>query len=206
MSEFWTTVLSTAGASAIISGVITSVASILLQHRYDEKIESFKADLSKMLNEDQTRFNLWYQEKAEAIKILYKDFSETYYLLQHLVSVETDSSWQQDAVDKKKEEDETLKQLAICAKTSFRKWLHLRLYLDDNDNSKIRAYFSFEVRFVDSCKKRLSVSDIEYFIRNKDEICLSLSSIMDELRMQFRETLIGQSDIVSIDQGKDSAK
>ena len=89
-SEFWTTVLSTAGASAIISGVITSVASILLQHRYNKKIESFKADLSKMLNEDQTKFNWWYLEKAKAIKTIYANLSSMSFLLQKLHSIETD--------------------------------------------------------------------------------------------------------------------
>jgi len=206
MSEFWTTVLSTAGASAIISGVITSVASIWLQHRYDEKIESFKADLSKILNEDQTRFNLWYQEKAQAIKTLYKEFSEINYLLHHLVLLETESVWQQNINVKNQEKEKTLDQIVSCVKKTFREWEYLKLYLDDKDNSKIMDFFWREFRVIILYQECINASDLDFIIKNGKEIRISLSSVMEELRKQFRETLMGQSDIASVDQRKDSTK
>lgn len=75
MNEFWTTVLSTAGAaacaSAIVSGVITSIASIWLQHVYDKKLEEHKEHVQKKIDKHQIQFEYWHKEKAKAIKEFY---------------------------------------------------------------------------------------------------------------------------------------
>lgn len=189
MNGFWTTVLSTAGASAIISGVITSVASIWLQHRYNRKIESFKADLSKMLNEDQTRFNWWYLEKAKAIKAIYANLATASYLLQKIHSIETDPRWQINQQTQNQSRQETLFLLIDALEKNTKDWFQLRLFFEEKDDFHIQDNILDEAHFLEFYVLRLANNKIED-LRNIGPVLLNeIEGKMRLLRSTFRDTL-----------------
>lgn len=189
MSEFWTTVLSTAGASAIISGIITSVASIWLQHRYNKKIESFKADISQMLNEKQTRFNWWYLEKAKAIKTIYANLATASYLLQKIHSIETDPRWQINQQTQDKSRQETLFLLIDTLEKNTKDWFQLRLFFEEKDDFHIQDNILDEAHFLEFYVLRLANNKIED-LRNLGPVLLDeIEGKMKLLRNAFRDTL-----------------
>ena len=189
MNEFWTTVLSTAGASAIISGIITSVASIWLQHRYNKKIESFKADISQMLNEKQTRFNWWYLEKAKAIKTIYANLATASYLLQKIHSIETDPRWQINQQTQDKSRQETLFLLIDALEKNTKDWFQLRLFFEEKDDFHIQDNILDEAHFLEFYVLRLANNKIED-LRNLGPVLLDeIEGKMKLLRNAFRDTL-----------------
>ena len=189
MNEFWTTVLSTAGASAIISGIITSVASIWLQHKYNRKIESFKADLSQMLNEKQTRFNWWYLEKAKAIKTIYANLADMRYLLQKLHSIETDPNWKSNQQYYEKTRQETYLSFLAATEKNSKDWLNLRLFFDRNDDYNIAKSISVEADFFAFHLDRVTKNEIEDLIKKEPEMLYEVEKMMTQLRDDFQVTL-----------------
>ena len=139
MNEFWTTVLSTAGAaacaSAIVSGVITSVASIWIQHIYDRKLEEHKAEVQKKIDEHQIQFKYWYDEKAKAIKELHSNAGELFYSLCTLHVIESKGPQQWDSNKREEAENELKKQICLKMQTTINEWIKLRLFLNDNEDS-----------------------------------------------------------------------
>ena len=194
MNEFWTTVLSTAGAaacaSAIVSGVITSVASIWLQHIYDKKLADHQAKVQKQIDDYQIRFRYWHEEKAKAIKILFNDFVNMYSVLLKLMICAQDYDGSDSAII---ERSKLLQEYALSLEQGSTDWMRLTLYLNDKSNQDISSFIKKQRVFSDLyvlCVKNNNMDDV---IKKGDNILSEISVKLGDLRKQFRETLLAQN-------------
>lgn len=189
MSEFWTTVLTTAGAAAlassIISGIITSAANIWLQYRYDRKLEKVKADVQAMLDEHHIQFEYWHKEKANAVKTLYRDFTELSSSLQKVLACEKADN-KNDAVIKR--ETMAMHYLTSITQQSFDDWRVLSLYLNDADNDKIAKFIASAISFSDLYDPNVNSFESTIVEQGK-AIFTETTTRLYDLRVQFRKTL-----------------
>ena len=145
MNEFWTTVLSTAGAaacaSAIVSGVITAVASIWLQHIYDKKLADHQAKVQKTIAEHQTKFNWWYEEKAKAVKEFYYCAVMWYQEMRDFRSIAKGFATN-IPLEIQNDLAKRIDQIIQMDNSSYKNWTFLRLYLKREELLITDRFFS----------------------------------------------------------------
>lgn len=211
MSDFWKTVLSSIGLSLGTSGLlvwlcrewISARLKASIQHEYDLKLEEhktfiqhdcdirlerYRVEFNQKLSEHQTRFNLFHQEKANAIKHLYKDFSELFYSLERLLSEEEMPGEYRST----KRIQDTLNTFAMCSRKCQEDYYYLRLFIEDEEIDKIRLFFVLMREFVSRFLSSLNSSKHQELIENGQKTRIELNAILIELRKSFRNTLMGQ--------------
>lgn len=127
-----------------------------IHYEYDLKLESSKTDFQKVLDEHQTRFKYWYDEKAKAIKDLYSNACELYYSLYFLQLFE----WlhgNRSSEEWIKKERKTRKDQITALKLKVKKdWYILRLFLDDEEDN---AFVEYENEINDWSRVLFDIND-----------------------------------------------
>ena len=145
MNEFWTTVLSSAGAAAlassVMSGIITTVASVWIQHVYDKKLEEHKAEVQKKIDEHQTKFNWWYEEKAKAVKEFYYSAVMWYQEMRDFRSIAKGFATN-IPLEIQNDLAKRLSQIIQMDNSSYKNWTFLRLYLKKEELLITDRFFS----------------------------------------------------------------
>ncbi len=187
MNEFWTTILNSPVIASLAECALLCGVILLLQHIYNKKLEEHKAEVQKKIDEHQTRFNWWYQEKAKAVKEFYystvilcremRDF--------HVVIQNAKNNSSATVEDFKKRADRII-QLNI---SSYRDWKCLQLFLEDKYLEIADPFFLKSGSIFEFFFNQMTQKD---FTPNKEKIneeIKKMSIIVEELRKQMREIL-----------------
>ena len=190
MNEFWTTVLSSAGAAAlassVMSGIITTVASVWIQHVYDKKLEEHKAEVQKKIDEHQIQFEYWHKEKAKAIKTLFKNFAELSLNLNLLLTCEKIDDGSEDAIKRK---ICAIRSLTAITQKSFENGIRLSLFLDKKNYNTIKELLMKVKDFSELYNPNIN-NFSDTFVEQGRAILADTKKLLGELRIQFRNALM----------------
>lgn len=160
-----------------------------IHYEYDLKLESSKTDFQRVLDEHQTQFKYWFDEKTKAIKELYANAGNLYCSLSYLHVAESNSPKQWSVNDQEKIEDELKKQVAFFFEKVINDWLKLRIFLSDDEdklyyefNGKTKMWFNVLLN-PDTDQRNKYIED------NQKAILSDIDGVMDKLRTSFREAL-----------------
>lgn len=211
MDISWSTVFSSIGASVGACGIlvwlcrewISARLRASIQHEYDIKLEEhktfiqhdcdirlerYRVEFNQKLSDHQTRFNRFHQERADAIKQLYKEFSELFYSLECLLS-----AMQMPAEYKStKDIQKALHSFRMISEKCQQDYYYLRLFIEDEEINKIKLFFGLEREFLVLFLSSLNSSNHQELINNGQKTRIELNAILIELRERFRNTLMGQ--------------
>ena len=159
-----------------------------IQGEYDAKLALLKAELQRMSDEHQTQFKYWYSEQAAAIKETFEDICDLYSYLKYLQAVETAPTWKQNK-DQETARALLKEKLIACMDETARKWLKMRLFLDDKDDVKVGEFHLKTDSLLLSLFDTENVLGMENVKDNSNNIIHELETIMETLRTSFRDTL-----------------
>lgn len=211
MNEFWKTVFSSIGLSvgtcAFLGWLCREWISARLhksiQHEYDLKLEEFKSkthyeyelklesskiDFQNRLNERQTCFNHWYEEKAIAIKEFYTSLSKLFSEFYECHTIEeayTAGCDMPPEINLKDKEDLIYK----LENDLFKDWLRLRLFWEDEDDSFVDVFFKKANSFVKTIVSKEEEMYSQQEKEQNDMLLKDMTQIMEMLRKQFRASL-----------------
>ena len=161
-----------------------------IQRENDAKLESLKADFQRQTEEHITQFNYWHAEKAAAIKDVYGSICVLFSDIKILEAVDTAPIWKEN--ENRESTRVLLKERIItCSNETVRKWLKLRLFLDDIDDSKLgefqyKTFYLLLLLFSPENAKKMDQAEIK---KQRDEIIVDLERILETLRKSFQDTL-----------------
>ena len=184
-------ILSSIGASAVCSAAaawllktwISARLTKSIQHKYDIKLENFKSEWQKILDESRITFSWWHVEQAKAIKETYAALAELFAAVSSRINcVERDV------------------QNCGCHKTIIEKHKHAKniwecnkIFIDERLHSQIDEILSITLEIKTnasqakhSCGQKKQES-LEYCRENRDKI----DSILSELRKELRIIMSG---------------
>lgn len=186
MNEFWTTLLN----SPVANSAFTCIFVLLLQHLYSKRLANHKKEIQQLLDEHQIRFEYWHKEKFRAMKKLYTDASNIYYMVNSLHNADNEYSLQHDKELREKERNDLLNKLDSFIEKPLRDWNKNRLFLDKKID---KAFVEFNIK-ADLWLLNLVDSDVEKrkkFIQENGKIIQKeTKEIMANLRESFRMSLL----------------
>lgn len=161
----------------------------LIQHDCDIRLERYRVEFNQILSEHQTSFTIWHQEKADATKIIYKELTELYYLLQRLLEM---GKKKIEHHCSEKEFNEFADTVVAQGRQCNKAWMFLRLYIDKKEDdlfcdflSKVHDYL---ILYISSVEK----SDINSLTNDGEKFISQMAYILNLLRESFRENLSAQ--------------
>ena len=210
MSSVWT-IIGSVGTSLLASGGlvwlcrewISARLQKSIQHEYDLKLEEFKSkthyeyelklesskiDFQNKLNEQQTCFNHWYEEKAIAIKEFYTSLSKLFgefYECHTIEEAYTAGCVMPPEINLKNKEDLIYK----LENDLFKDWLRLRLFWEDEDDSIVESFFRKANSFVKTIVSKEEEMYSQQEKEQNDMLIKEMTQIMELLRKQFRASL-----------------
>jgi len=161
-----------------------------IQRENDAKMESLKADFQRQAEEHKTQFNYWHAEKAAAIKDVFGSICELYSFLKYLEAVDNASTWK--ANETREDTRVFLKDKILeTADETARKWMKLRLFLDDKDDIKLgefqyKAIYLLLFLFTSENEQKTDFVGVE---KHRGEVLVNLERIIETLRKSFQDTL-----------------
>ena len=175
MKDFLIQALNSAVGERLADGLFVCAIVILIQYFYNKK-----------LAEHHIQFEYWHKEKAEAIKTLYKNFTDLSTSLQKLLAYEGNDNGNKDMIAKK---TEAMKSLTSITKKSFEDWRMLNLYIDNEDNEKIANFLKSVSEFSDLYDP--NINNFSGTIAEQGNALFSITlKYLYDMRMQFRKTLM----------------
>ena len=211
MSEFLMSCVDSQNITILGSGLFSEVISACLvflfrewissrlqqsiKHEYDAKLEGYKAGYEKILAENKVRFNWWHNEQANAIKDIYYDLAELSFCLHYLLTIELHEHWKKVKEESKNNVRSTLvSRLTIAIEQSAQKWLKLKLFLDDNEDSKVKSFRNKTELLFTIYFNSITNNSKEMLENDGDKVLAEINEIMEELRHRFQIILQGQED------------
>ena len=162
-----------------------------IHYEYDLKLESSKMGFQKVLDEHQTRFKYWYDEKAKAIKELYSNACELYYSLYFLQLFERLYGNRPPEEWIKKERKIRNDQITTIKLKVKKDWYILRLFLDDEEDN---AFVEFGNEINDWSKILFDIDNenrAKEIKENGNVLVDDMKKVLDKLRSIFRDALYG---------------
>jgi len=180
----------------LLSAIIIVRELILARHQkaiqnvFDAKLETMKTEFQKQLDEHKTQFNYWHAEKVAAIKDVFGSICDLYAYLKYLEAVDLAPTWKGN--EKQESARDLLKdKIIVSAEETARKWMKLRLYLEDKDDIKLGEFqyktsYLFLLLFSPENVQKTDQAEAE---RQRREILVDLERIIETLRKSFQDTL-----------------
>ena len=215
MDISWSTVFSSVGASVGACGIlvwlcrewISARLKASIQHEYDIKLEEhktfiqhdcdirlerYRVEFNQKLSDHQTRFNLFHQEKAKAIKVVFSYAVKLYYHLNMLRELEANPIWNINQTKKEQEKEKLKNEIIALMDKAAQEWMNYRLFLTETEDvifAQYQARFNtaFDVSFK-STEKQISKEKIQ----EMDSLLLELETIINNLKASFQSTLQGK--------------
>ena len=158
-----------------------------LHHEYELKLEFEKAYFHKIMDEHQTRFKYWHEEKANAIKILFcsltelnRALNECVYVILNMKAKETDKETVRKSI--------SLDFPSLYEKCS-NDWHNLKIYLDENDDLVISNFMNECSNFVKCHTDFINSGDFDSYVLQINIILKNLNELLKKLQNSFHDAL-----------------
>ena len=177
-------------AVIIVRELISARLQKAVQSEYDGKLESLKAELQKKSDEHKTQFHYWHAEKAAAIKDVYGSICDLFSDIKILEAVDLAPTWKEN--ENRESTRIFFKERIISSSNeTVRKWLKLKLFLDDKDDSKLgefqyKTIYLLLLLFSPENVQKTDPAEIE---KCRGELLVDLERIIETLRKSFQDTL-----------------
>ena len=220
MSTGWT-IIGSVGTSLLASGGlvwlcrewISARLTKSIQHEYDIKLEDFKnrihyeyelklesskTDFQTILNERQTRFKYWHDEKAKAIKELYEDACKLYFSLLSL-HVFNRMHKDKDLEESQKNEWNEMRNTISTQKLNVaNNWYLFRLFLNDEEDDAFNEFGKATNEWSKMLDKKYDQKEV---LDKGEEYNDSIKDLLGNLRTVFREALCDATSDTSLNDG-----
>ena len=174
-----------------------------IHYEYDLKLESSKTDFQKVLDEHQTRFKYWHDEKAKAIKELHSNAGDLFYSLCYLHGAESTPQHQWVNNDKEEVENELKKQVFLNMQKTINEWIKLRLFLNDEEDSVFKVFNDKTQMWFKVLLNPDSEQRIKYIEDNQAIMLKDIEDVLNKLRTCFQASL--KNDISIFQEQNDDA-
>lgn len=164
-----------------------------IQHEYDVKLEAYKAAYQKMLAENEIRFGRWHEEKAKAIKDIYINLADAAYNLNFLLTLENDPTWQSNPKIKENVRENISERFALSTESRLKSWFYYRLFLEDDEDAMIMEFQKKLHDLLIVYNYCMINNDIGKLQKEGQEIIKELDILMNTLRHQFQNNLLGKN-------------
>lgn len=145
MDISWTTVLcsfiGSIVASGVFSGVVACVLGAYIQHKNDKRLAYYKSEIQLILDEHQTKFNWWYEEKAKAVKEFYYNAVMWYQEMRDFRSIAKGFATNIPE-EIQNELAKRIEHIIQMENSSYKNWTFLRLYLKREELLITDRFFS----------------------------------------------------------------
>lgn len=191
MDISWTTVLcsfiGSIVASGVFSGVVACILGAYIQHKNDKRLAYYKSEIQLILDEHQTRFSWWYQEKAKVIKdfyystvILYREMRDFNVIAKNTKEI-TDRT--------KKDLEEKINHIIQQNTSSYRYWKSLQLFLKEEELSLADVFFTKSVSVFEGFVSQITHNNLSLDREKIDREIEEMSTIIDSLRKKLQDIL-----------------
>ena len=160
-----------------------------IQFEYNLKLESSKMDFQKVLDEHQTQFKYWFDEKTKAIKELHTNAGDLFYSLCYLHTIESNPSQQWGDSNREEIEKELKQHVYLNMQKTINEWINLRLFLDDNEDKVFKEFSDITQMWFRVLLNPDSEQRIKYIEDNQLIMLKDIESVLNKLRTCFQASL-----------------
>ena len=192
MDISWTTVLcsfiGSIVASGVFSGVVACILGAYIQHKNDKRLAYYKSEIQLILDEHQTKFNWWYEEKAKAVKEFYYSVVMWYQEMRDFRSIAKGFATN-IPLEIQNDLAKRLSQIIQMDNSSYKNWTFLRLYLKKEELFITDRFFSKGHSIFKGIGNQIEKMD---FLSEGDKIDHDLTEMLflvEELREKLQEIL-----------------
>lgn len=192
MDISWTTVLcsfiGSIVASGVFSGVVACVLGAYIQHKNDKRLAYYKSEIQLILDEHQTKFNWWYEEKAKAVKEFYYCAVMWYQEMRDFRSI-AKSFAPNIPVEIQNDLAKRIELIIQMKDSSYKNWTFLRLYLKREELLITDHFFSKGHSIIKDIGNQIKKTNFLSEGEKIDHDLTEMLFLVEELREKLQEIL-----------------